>query len=315
MTILMMIRKMTRVRNTALILFCVLFAAIASAQSKGNARVNGKILDDEGKPAAGVLVRAIKAGDAAPVEIKTNDKGEWKLENLAAGNWNFEFLKEGFDPQRMSLELTNRNPPIEMKLTKTAAVDPNAELQAGMKQAMELQKSGKGEEARKIISDLIAKYPEAYRLNAFIAQTYAEEKNYDKAIEYLKIVVDKEPGDIDMKTFLAELYTAKGLKEEAQKVLDSVDMTQVKDPTIFINMAISSINAGKADEAIDLLDKVAKQFPTQSNVLYYRARANIVAKKMPEAKADLEKFVSIAPPDARELPDAKKLLEQLKDVK
>ncbi len=36
---------------------------------------------------------------------------------------------------------------------------------------------------------------------------------------------------------------------------------------------------------------------------------------MPEAKADLEKFVSMAPPDARELPDAKKLLEQLKDVK
>ena len=35
----------------------------------------------------------------------------------------------------------------------------------------------------------------------------------------------------------------------------------------------------------------------------------------PEAKADLEKFVSIAAPDARELPDAKKLLEQLKDAK
>ena len=142
---------------------------------------------------------------------------------------------------------------------------------------------------------MIAKYPEAYRLNAFIAQTYAEEKNYDKAIEHLKIVVDKEPGDIDMKTFLAELYTAKGSRKRRRRCSMSVDMTQVKDPTIFINMAIGAINAGKADEAIALLDKVAKQFPTQSNVLYYRARANIVAKKMPEAKADLEKFVSIAP--------------------
>ena len=60
---------------------------------------------------------------------------------------------------------------------------------------------------------------------------------------------------------------------------------------------------------------MAKQFPTHADVLYYRARAYIVAKKMAEAKADLEKFVSMAPPDARELPDAKKLLEQLKDVK
>jgi len=203
-----------------------------------------------------------------------------------------------------------------MKLTKAApAVDPNAELQAGMQQAVELQKAGKLADSRKIIEDLIAKYPAAYRLNAFVASTYEGEKNYDKAIEHMKIVVDKEPADIDMKTYLTELYTLKGDKAEAQKLLDSIDMTQVKDPTLFINAAITSINAGKADEAIATLDKLSKQFPTQGNILYYRARAYIVAKKLPEAKADLEKFVSIAPLDARELPDAKKLLEQLKDVK
>ena len=135
-------------------LVCVLFAASAWAQSKGNARVNGKILDDQGKPASAVLVRAIKVGEPTPVEVKTNDKGEWKLEGLATGNWNFEFLKEGFEPQRMTLELENRNPPIDMKLTKAAAIDPNAELQAGMAKAVELQKAGKNAEARKIIEDL-----------------------------------------------------------------------------------------------------------------------------------------------------------------
>ena len=313
--ILSIIGLMMRARNTLLMLACVLFAASAWAQSKGNARVNGKILDDAGKPAAAVLVRAIKVGEQAPVEVKTNDKGEWKLEGLATGNWNFEFLKEGFEPQRMTLELENRNPAIDMKLTKAAAIDPNAELQAGMAKAVELQKAGKNAEARKIIEDLIAKYPEAYRLNAFVGSTYEAEKNYDKAIEHLKMVVDKEPADLELKTYLIELYMLKGDKVEAQKLLDSIDITQIKDPTLFINSAITSINAGKSDEAIALLDKLIKQFPTQSNLLYYRARALIVAKKMPEAKADLEKFVSLAAPDARELPDAKKLLEQLKDVK
>ena len=168
-----------------------------------------------------------------------------------------------------------------MKLTKAApVVDPNVELQAGMKEAVELQKGGKNAEARKIIEDLIAKYPEAYRLNAFVASTYEAEKNWDKAIEHQKIVVEKEPNDVDMKTYLAELYTQKGSRDEAQKMLESVDMTQVKDPTIFINLAIGSINAGKPDDAIATLDKVYKQFPAQSNVLYYRARAYIVAKKI-----------------------------------
>jgi predicted Zn-dependent protease len=300
-----------------MILLCVFLAASASAQPKGKGRINGKILDDQGKPAPAVVVRAVKVGDSQVLEARTNDKGEWNLTGLTAGGWNFEFVKDGFDSQRMTVQVTeNRNPPIDMKLTKAApAVDPNVELQAGMKQAVELQKAGKLAEARKIIEDLIAKYPEAYRLNAFVASTYESEKNYDKAIEHLKIVVEKEPADVDMKTYLAELYTMKGNREEAQKALESVDMTQVKDPTIFINLAIGSINAGKADDAIATLDKVFKQFPAQSNVFYYRARAYIVAKRLPDAKADLEKFVSLAAPDARELPDAKKLLEQLKDVK
>jgi tetratricopeptide (TPR) repeat protein len=308
---------MTRARNAALILLCVFFAASAAAQPKGNARINGKILDDQGKPAQAVAVRAVKAGDPQIMEAKTNDKGEWQIAGLTEGQWNLEFVKEGFDSQRMTVEVSgNRNPPIDMKLTKAApAVDPNAELQAEMQKAVELQKAGKLPEARKVIADLIAKYPSAYRLNAFIATTYEGEKNFDKAIEHMLIVVEKEPADLDMKMFLAELYTQKGSRDEAQKILAGIDMTQVKDPTLFINMAIGSINAGKADDAIATLDMVAKQFPQQSNVLYYRARAYIVAKKMAEATADLEKFVSIAPPDARELPDAKKLLEQLKAIK
>ncbi len=308
---------MTRARNAALILLCVLLAASASAQSKGNARINGKILDQQKKPIPAVLVRAVKAGEATALEARTNDKGEWSITGLTSGPWNFEFVKDGFDSQRMAVQITeNRNPPIDMELTKGAPpVDPNVELQEGMQKAVELQKAGKTADARKVIEDLIAKYPPAFKLNAFVASTYESEKNFDKAIEHVKIVVEKEPADVDMKTYLAELYTLKGDKAEAQKVLESIDMTLVKDPTLFINSAITSINAGRGDEAIATLDKIHKQFPTQANILYYRARAYIVGKKMVEAKADLEKFVSTAAPDARELPDAKKLLEQLKDVK
>jgi predicted Zn-dependent protease len=306
----------TKARSLGVILFCLSLAAAASAQSKGTGRINGKILDDQGKPALNVQVRATRAGDSLVLEAKTNDKGEWSLQNMAAGQWNFEFIKEGFDPQRVQVEIAdNRNPPIEMKLTKTVAVDPNVELQAEMKKAAALQQQGKSADARKIIEDLLAKYPAAYRLHAFLATSYEAEKNYDQAIEHMKIVTEKEPADIDLKMYLAELLTAKGDKVEAQKILDSVDMTQVKDATVFLNLAIGSINAQKGDEAVALLDKVAKQFPTRADIYYYRARANIVSKKMVEAKADLEKFISMAAPDARELADAKKLLEQLKDVK
>ena len=306
---------MTRARFAALFLLCCVFAAAASAGQKGNGRINGKILDETGKPAQDVQVRAVKAGDPLIMEAKTNDKGEWSMQGLSGGQWNFEFVKAGYDPQRMTVQIAeNRNPPIDMKLTKAAAVDPNVELQNEMKKAVDLQQQGKQAEARAIIEGLLTKYPSAHRLHAFMATSY-EKENIDKAIEHMKIVVEKEPADVDLKLYLAELLTTKGDKAEAQKIFDSIDITQVKDPTQFINVAIGSINAGKADEAIALLDKIAKQFPTRADILYYRARANIVGKKLPEAKADLEKFISVAPPDAPQVADAKKLLEQLKDVK
>jgi Flp pilus assembly protein TadD len=92
-------------------------------------------------------------------------------------------------------------------------------------------------------------------------------------------------------------------------------MAQVKNPYPLINACITLINTGKADDALAMLNKIAQQFPTQADVYYYRGRANITAKKMPEAKADLEKFVSMAPPDSPQVADAKKILEQLKDIK
>jgi hypothetical protein len=71
----------------------------------------------------------------------------------------------------------------------------------------------------------------------------------------------------------------------------------------------------KVEAALHLLGTLMTQFPNDTSLYYYRGRANLAAKKLPEAKADLAKFAAAAAPDARELPDAKKILEQLKDIK
>jgi predicted Zn-dependent protease len=170
-------------------------------------------------------------------------------------------------------------------------------------------------DARKVYEDLLVKFPSIHQLHRFIAAAYAGEKNYPKAIEHLKIVLEKEPTNLDVKILMAELLMEQGNKAEGVALLQSIDLTQVKDPLPFINAGINLINDGKADDAIALLTKLTEAFPKQNEIYYYRGRAYLAAKKMPEAKADMEKFVAAAPPDARELPDAKKILEQLKTIK
>lgn len=285
-------------------------------QTRGEARIGGKVVDEAGKPAPNVVVKAQLTGQMPPLQTKTNNKGEWSINNMAGGMWELEFTKDGFAPQRITLDLKpdQRISNMEVKLAPPAP-DPNAEIQAEVKRAAELFQNKQIAEGRKIYETLLAKYPAIHQLHEFIGRTYAAEGQYDQAIEHVRIAVDKDPENVQAKVFLGDLLMEKGDKAEAQKILESVDLTKVEDPAPFINLAIGKINEQKSDEALALLEKLMARFPKDASLYYYRGRAYLAAKKLPEAKADLEKFVSMALPDARELPDARRVLEQMKDVK
>jgi predicted Zn-dependent protease len=300
------------------VLVCVLVAALASAQVRGQGRISGRVTDDQGQPLADVVVKATMTGQTQAMTAKSNKKGEWNVSGIAGGEWQLEFSKDGYEPQGGTVKMSEDNglSGVEVKLAKHVdKPDPGAELNAKAQEGMALMQQQKFAEARKIFEDLLAKYPDVHQLNAYIAQSYAGENNVAKAVDYMKIASDKDPSNAEMKLVLADLMMEKGDKPAALEIMKSIDLSQVKNPLPLINGSISLINDGKTDEALDLLNKVATQFPTQAETYYYRGRAYVAAKKYPEAKADLEKFVSMAAPDARELPDAKKLLEQLKDAK
>jgi predicted Zn-dependent protease len=309
--------NMRTLRETALLLLFTLVATGATAQIRGEGRVAGKVVDTAGQPLQDVQVKATMTGQAQPVQTKSNKKGEWALNGVAGGQWVIEFTKEGFEPQSgpVTVDEAGRTPDITVKLAKHAEkVDPAVELNAKAQEGMNLLQAQKFAEARKFFEDLLAKYPDVLQLNAYIAQAYAGENNIPKAVEHMRIASDKDPANAEMRLVLADLMM-EGDKAAAIEMMKTIDITKVKNPLPFINGSISLINESKPDEALEMLNKVATQFPTQAETYYYRGRAYVAAKKLPEAKADLEKFVSMAAPDARELPDAKKILEQLKDAK
>jgi predicted Zn-dependent protease len=307
----------------AVVLACVLALGVtASAQDRGKTRAQGKVVDEQGQPLQDVIVAAVKEGFDKPFQqAKTNNKGEWRIENLAAGKWKFYFGgKEGLEEKAVDVEVgESGNAAVpEVKLGKP--VDHQAVLNADIQKAAELMQTKQPGEARKIYESILAKYPTVDKqfqgqLHGAIAQTYAAENAAPKAVEHLKQAIELDPANTDIQLVYGEMLMSMDRKEEAEKVLLGVDMTKVKDPFPYINIVIARINAQKPDEALDLVNKLMTQFPAESALYYYRGRAHLAAKKLPEAKADLEKFVAGAKPDARELPDAQKILEQLKDAK
>ena len=310
-------------RRMAMMLVGVLaLSVVTAAQSKGKTKAQGKVVDEAGQPLGDVIVAAVMEGQDKPFQqAKTNNKGEWSVQNLVAGKWKFYFGgKQGLEEKSVDADVGESGTVTvpEVKLAKP--VDHDAVINAEIQKAADLMQTRQPAEARKVYQALLDKYPQAQpafraQVMGAVAQTYMAENQAPQAIEQLKKATEADPSNVDLQLAYGEILMQANQRAEGEKVLLSVDFTKVKDPFPYMNIIIGKINDQKADEALELIAKLMTQFPTENALYYYRGRANLAAKKMPEAKADLEKFVAAAPPTARELPDAKKILEQMKDIK
>jgi tetratricopeptide (TPR) repeat protein len=103
-----------------------------------------------------------------------------------------------------------------------------------------------------------------------------------------------------------------GEADEARQILASLDDSKVTDPAMFLNAGIALVNERKHADAIAWFDKAVARFPQHADGYYYRGIANLSLAKTAEAKADLEKYVSMAPADAPELATAKQILATIK---
>ena len=302
-------------RTAVAFIAAAMLASSALAQSRGNARLNGKVVDEQGQPVADVIVKAQMNGQTEILSGKTDKKGEFRINGLANGEWKVELTKPDLATAVEMVEVrADSAPALNVTLKKGAPnVDPTAEINAELKRAAEIAQSGKIPEARKIYEDLLVKYPSVYQIQGFIARTYAAETppNIPKALEHLNLNMEKEPASVELKLFHAELLMESGDKAASKVILDGIDLTQVKDPYTYINHSINLINDKKGLEAAELLTKLLAQFPTANELYYYRGRAYVSAEKLDEARADLEKFVSLAP-TAKEAADAKKIIDQIK---
>ena len=309
-------------RAMAIALAAVLALGAVTAAQKGKTKAQGKVVDEQGQPLGDVIVAAVMEGMEKPFQqVKSNNKGEWSIQNLAAGKWKFFFGgKQGLEEKGVDVAVGESGTVSvpEVKLAKP--VDHDAVINSEIQKAAELMQTRQPAEARKVYEGILAKYPQAQpaftaQLHGAVAQTYMAENNNAGAVDSLKKATETDAANTDLQLAYGEVLMQANQRAEGEKVLLGLDLTKVKDPFPYMNIVIGKINDQKADEALELINKLMTQFPTENALFYYRGRANLAAKKLPEAKADLEKFVAAAPPTARELPDAKKILEQMKDVK
>lgn len=289
-----------------------LVTAAAAQDWRGAGRLRGTITDDTGQPIEGAVVKAQMAGSSRSTQVKTNKKGEWALNGINGGDWNLDFEKEGYETSRVTATVQEHspNPPVTTKLKKAAA-DPNVALQADLKKAADLMAQQKYADARTIYEGILEKHPQATQLEPYIARTYYAEHQLDPAVEHLRKAIAADPNNVEVKLLLANVLAEKGNADESKQLLASIDESKITDPTIMLNIGIGLLNQKKPEDALTWFDKTVSRFPQNADGYYYRGITNVQLAKNDAAKADLTKFLEMAP-NAPEAATAKGILDKLK---
>lgn len=306
---------MSRMRSFVIVVLGVMAVTIpAAAQDwKGQGRIEGRVLDPDGKPVAGAVLKLELVGRGTTT-TKTDKNGRWALGGIAAGLWNIDIEAPGYKTKKASISLAGesvRLPPAEVRLEKDTPKGPPPEVLAAIKAGDDAFQAGKYAEARAEYEKLLALRPDLGKtLHLQIARCYDQEKNYGKELEHLEALIAADPSDSSVKLLAAQVAINANQTEKGMTLLKGLDDTSVKDPAIFFNIAALLLNQQKPEEAVAYLGKSIAADPSFADGYFQRGLAYLGLQKNAEARADLQKFLELAPSDAR-ADMAKKAIEQL----
>ena len=224
-------------------------------------------MDADGAPIEGVVVKAyLPEGDGGR-EVASNDDGRWAIGGLAGGNWQLDFVKEGFTTRQISFALTEgvRPRPVRMTLERVEpVVDPNQEIADGLVRATDLMDADRFAEARQIYLDLLASYPEAHQLHALVARAYHADQQLDDAVRHLRLALEADPANPAVAMLLGSVLVERGDTEEGRRVLASLDQDSIEDPVVFVNLGIEQLNQAEPAAAMPHFDNANRAFSSLS---------------------------------------------------
>lgn len=302
--------------------FVVLFAGVLAAQDwKGKGRLEGRVLNERGEPIVGATVQLRRYG-VGP-EVKTDKKGRWAYLGLAAGSWEVDVMAAGYHEKKISVDVSEltRLPIMEMRLepvpppaappAEEAPKDVSADVIGAVQRGNELlaQKDFAG--ARAEYEKALALAPNNPVILRGVAQTWYGEKNVDQAIATLQKAVELDPSDTTAPVLLANLFLEKGRLEEGKAVMAKLPADAVKDPAVYVNFGVLLLNQKKPQEAWAYFDQAVRIAPTDAESYFYRGLTAMQLKRNAEAKADLQKYLALAP-EGSQAADAKELLNSIR---
>jgi tetratricopeptide (TPR) repeat protein len=304
----------------------VLAMPLSAQEWAGRGRLTGEVKDEAGKPVVGAQVFLRKdvenidpanPGDG-PDTLTTDKRGRFATLGLAGGSWTVLIVKEGLMQSIGTVQVNEFETASPLKVTLHPL--PEEVLQeAEPNPAVALIQEGNAALSAEKFAEARAKYEQALTtlppehhaaVLRGVARTYFAEDKPEPAIATLQRTLELEPGNAETLQLLVTLLYQVGREEEARSYQAQLPAGTKVDPTVLLNLGIKRYNDGDMEAALTEFEKVVAENPELPEAYYYRGLAHLALGHNPQAKADFQKLLELAPDHAKAA-DAREFLASL----
>lgn len=289
-------------KGVLLLVLIILMSSIGLSQVwKGKARLMGYVFDEEGSPVEGVKVKLFLIQHKAGFEVMTNAEGMWVASWIRNGQWNIDFEKVGYEPYKISVQVTEagRNPEVNINLKKAEGLLITGELKAALNEGNGLFNEGKYEEAISVYEKILVDYPDAYIISLNIGNSYFQMEQYEKAEEYYNKVLEKDPENSDAKLLIGNCYANRGDNEKALEWYNKIEFEKIKDPTVLYNIGTNYYNISKFQEALKYYKRAVEVKEDFLDGIYQLGLTHLTLQNFKESLAVFENYLKHDPDSPR----------------
>ena len=302
----------------------VVLAAPAFAQT---GRVQGKVVDDAGKPVEGatITVSAIPDTGGQKWEAKTDKNGNYIIGTLPkSGNYLVVANKDkvGSDEGRAAVRLGNFTP-LNFTLSAKARVSEeqaqkNAQIKKFFDEGVAAANSGNHQAAVDAFTNAANAMPTCADCYYNIGVSQTQMKNSDGAEAAFKKAIELRPAYPEAYNALAALYTTQrkmDLAAEAAKKAAELSSSAVGGASAdsLYSAGVGLWNANKFQEAGDAFNGAIKSDPNHADAHFMLGKVNLNLGKLAEAAAEFDTYLKLQP-NGKNAAEAKTTYEALKPM-
>jgi TolA-binding protein len=307
--------SMMRIKRIGLMVLgiCLVFSLLQAQAWRGQGRLKGAVVDQDGTPVEGVTVKLFSVRGQSGFELTTDAKGEWTATYIRGGAWNIDFEKTGYMPKKISTDIAEiaGNAPIKTQLQKVEGSVLTDEVVAELSAGNKLYEEKQYDAAIAAYQNILSKAPDVYIVQINVGNCYFEMQKYDLAEEAYKKVLEKEPKNAEALLMIGNCYSNRGDNEKAMEWYSQIEFEKIRDQIALFNIGLKFYSQSKLDDALKYFHRAVEIQPDFTDAIYQLGLTHLAMSSYKEAIGVFEDYLKYDP-DSERAGQVKGFIEFLK---